>query len=34
MEKQSDIIKILGFANKYSLSNEGGKELFEIINSI
>ena len=34
MEKQRDIIKILGFANKYSLSNEGGKELFEIINSI
>jgi len=34
MEKQSDIIKILGFANKYSLSNEGGKELLEIINSI
>ena len=34
MKKQSDIIKILGFANKYSLSNEGGKVLLEIINSI
>jgi len=34
IEKQCDIIKIIGFANKYSLSNEGGKELLEIINNI
>ena len=34
IEKQFDIIKIIGFANKYSLSNEGGKELLEIINNI
>jgi len=34
IEKQCDIIKIIGFANKYSLSNESGKELLEIINNI
>jgi len=34
IEKQCEVIKIIGFAYKYSMSNEGKKELLEIINNI